>query len=202
MWPSTTLPLPSHPIVRTIYKGGFQLWKMRFVQVITLVTAIGAVFAGVTIFRIQAAGPVDPADDVSPIWPAVFIVAGVAFAVGIWYYCQIYISRVEISDDSRRLRLTFPGIVFPHRREFGVDEVESATFRDGSMRSGGMTVNAPWETIRLRGSRRRLVLDVAGDFLDQDAIDEYLLRRPVPEWTTSMPGVGATKDRRRRKRKK
>lgn len=188
--------------MRTIYKAGFQLVMMRFVQVITLVTSVGAVFAGVMIIRLQDVST-DPADQLHPIWGAGFIVVGFAFAAGLWYYCQVYISRVEISDDSRRLRVTFPGIVFPHQREFGVEEIASATFHDGYMRTGGMTVNAPWETIRLHNGGRGMILDVQGDYVDEAAIDEYLLGRrrrwhKMPTATSGMRKITRTKKRRKK----
>jgi len=162
--------------MRTIYKAGFQLAKVRFVQAITLLMSGGIVYLGSWGFR-------GPGANTAPdhLLGAVFITLGLVFTAGIWVYCQSYIARVEISDDARRLRFTFPGFVLPTRLEVGTDEVESAGSHAGYMRSGGITVNAPWDAIRLRGRWLGAILDWQGDFVEEDLVSQYLLGRPPVE---------------------
>ncbi|HEV3051131.1 MAG TPA: hypothetical protein VGX50_12530, partial [Longimicrobium sp.] len=59
-------------------------------------------------------------------------------------------------------------------------DVVRAGFNDGISHAGGISVNAPWYSLRLRGRRFPLIIDLQGDFLDQRAVDRLLDGEPAP----------------------
>jgi hypothetical protein len=102
--------------------------------------------------------------------------SGLAIIAGILLYLQCYVFRIERDEDTGEFRVALAGLRLTIRAE----EVVRAGFNDGVSHAGSISVNAPWYSLRLRGRRLPLIIDLQGDFLDQRAVDRLLDGSPAP----------------------
>lgn len=102
------------------------------------------------------------------------LATGVAVCLFCAVYGLLYVQRLEIDRDRDEVRITTSGYL--RGRSFTVRpaDFDSARFHAGYLRNGGVTVNAPWSTLRLRGRRLPLILDEAGEFLDPAALERLI----------------------------
>ena len=89
------------------------------------------------------------------------------------------------------------------------EDLRGTSFQDGQYRAGGLVVNAPWHTVRLRGRRLPLILDVQGKVLDRarlsaalgippDQLYEEPASEVLPGQTPGDAGGASLKARKRR----
>ena len=168
--------------MRVIFDAGPQRWKIWFAALISLATGAAlAVYGG---WIAQSYG-LHPAEGgvLKPLAARLlmglgFGVPGLVIIAGILLYLQCYVSRIEADDASAGYRVTVAGWG-PHL-EFAPDAVARAGYNGGISHAGGISVNAPWYSLRLRGRRLPLIIDLQGDFLDERAVDRLLDGAPAP----------------------
>jgi hypothetical protein len=193
--------------METIYAAGWQGWKVRFVTVICLAGSAGIAFAGWYLgtrygLELVDGGVLKPLGTRLAIGAA-FLAGAAAIAGGMWVYGRCYVQRVLAADDGSRLRIRLSGLLWGDWLDVPAGDVLTADFRAGQARGGGISVNAPWFKVRLRGRRLPLILDVQGDFVDEGRVYTLLLGEPAPvpfERSRIKPGapkpVAARKKRR------
>lgn len=167
--------------MRVIFDAGGQRWKVWFAVLLTLVCGGALLWMSGYWLRSYGLEPID-GGVLKPlgvrVWGAIaWGVPGVAFIVGILAYLQCYVTRIE-TDDVGGYRVTVAGVGAP--KEFGLDGVAGAGYNDGVAHAGGVSVNAPWYSLRLRGRRLPLIIDLQGSFPDERAVIRLLDGQPAP----------------------
>jgi hypothetical protein len=168
--------------MRVIFDAGPQRWKIWFVVLITLACGVALLLMSAYWLRSYGLGPME-GGVLKPlgvrVWGALAWAApGVAFIAGIVAYVQCYVTRIEVDDDAGAYRVAVAG--FGPGLQFGMDRVARTGFNDGISHAGGMSVNAPWYSVRLRGRRLPLIVDLQGDFLDERAVYRLVEGKPAP----------------------
>lgn len=165
--------------MRVIFDAGRQRWKIWFVVLISLATGGALVVLGG--WMIQSYG-LHPAEGgvLKPLATRLLLGlgfggSGLAIIAGILLYLQCYVFRIEGDEDTGEFRVALAGLRLTIRAE----EVVRAGFNDGVAHAGGISVNAPWYSVRLRGRRLPLIIDLQGDFLDERAVDRLLKGEPA-----------------------
>jgi hypothetical protein len=98
---------------------------------------------------------------------------GLAIVASMLVYGRSYIGRMEVEDDGT-LRIRTVGPFGSPEHVLQPDDIVSGVYRDGYLRANGQTVNAPWFTVRVRGRRLPLILDLQGDILDAARTEQAL----------------------------
>ncbi|HEU4560166.1 MAG TPA: hypothetical protein VFS20_20110 [Longimicrobium sp.] len=178
--------------MRTIFDAGRQRWKIWFVVLLSLLC--GGVLIWLGGYLLQNYG-LDPADGgvLKPLMTRIllggaFALFGAAIVAGILAYLRCYVTRIEADDAGSGFRITLAG---PSRSlSVHPDDVVRAGFHEGRSHAGGISVNAPWYSVRLRGRRLPLIVDLQGDFLDQSAVDRLIEGEPAPVLEPVASGKG------------
>lgn len=167
--------------MRTIFDAGRQRWKIWFVLLISLICGVTLVWLGGWLFRTYGLEPAD-GGVLKPLMSRIligvaFAVPGIAIIAGILLYMRCYVTRIEADDAAGGFLVTLAGL----RRRLAVspDDVVRVSYSDGIAHAGGISVNAPWYSLRLRGRRFPLIVDMQGDFLDQHAVDRLIEGEPM-----------------------
>ncbi|HYR10317.1 MAG TPA: hypothetical protein VEQ60_21260 [Longimicrobium sp.] len=163
--------------MRTIFDAGSQRWKIWFVVLICLLCGGGLLFPGGYLLLNYGLHP-DDGGVLKPLMSrilmgAVFVVPGMAIIAAILLYLRCYVMRIEADDveeGAYRIALAAPGQALT----IGHDDIARAGYNEGISHAGGISVNAPWYSLRLCGRRFPLIIDLHGDFLDRRAVDRLI----------------------------
>jgi len=165
-----------------IYRAGGQLPKVRFVQVISVLTAAAVLWHGVESSMNYGLHPTEggvlASLAVRALIGGAFCIFGVAVLVGIWAYGECYVTDLTADHDARILNARVAGTFRRRTLEIDVDTVSIPEFRHGKTDSGKLHVNAPWFRLDVAGRWLPLIIDAQGEILDQ-ARFESLGTRPV-----------------------
>jgi hypothetical protein len=146
-----------------IYSAGRQAWKVRLVQWIALACGPVALWTGGMIVKTYGLHPSEGgALAPLPLRLALggFVAAlGVSFVVGMWVYGRCYVMAAAVDETRGVLDVTLAGLLVPWRMEVPLDAVEGAVAHAGQLNTGGVSVNAPWTSVRLYGRFLPLVID-------------------------------------------
>ncbi|HEX2289815.1 MAG TPA: hypothetical protein VHH53_06410 [Pseudonocardiaceae bacterium] len=98
---------------------------------------------------------------------AMFILPGLGVCALVIGYPLCYVTRIESNQarDEFRVRL-----LTGQELAVRLEDVVTAEFKHGRFQN----VNAPWYSVRLRGRRLPLMVDIQGELLDQEAADRLL----------------------------
>lgn len=165
-------------MMRTIFDAGPQRKMVWFATLVTLVTGAVLIWLGEWLIRTYGLGAAE-GGVLKPLAQRIllggsFAAGGAACIIGILVYLRCYVSRIEADDASDAFRVT---VIWPfgwRRRMVGQGDVARASYSNGVF----MNVDAPWYSLRLRGRRFPLIVDVQGDFPDQHALDRLLYGEP------------------------
>ena len=168
--------------MRVIFDGGPQRWKIWLVVPLSLLCGGALVWLGGYLFTSYGLQPVE-GGVLKPLSTRILLgtgfgTSGLAIIAGILAYLQCYVSRIEADDAGGGYRVTVAG--WGPKLEFPPDAVARTGFNDGISHAGGISVNAPWYSLRLRERRLPLIIDLQGDFLDERAVDRLLDGVPAP----------------------
>jgi len=162
---------------RVIYRNSRQALKVRIVFWLLLAAGLGAVYGGWAIFTSYGLSPAD-GGILRPLWQRLLFggfvaLFGVAIAGGMWLYCRVYVVSIETGPDKVTVGLMS---IFGRRKvshpftAFG----EQATHRGRShplvTMLSGLTVNAPWQSLRVEGKRLPYLVDLQAEKVDRNAI--------------------------------
>jgi hypothetical protein len=156
-----------------IFDAGRQALKVRFLMWLSLVCAAGAVYWGQDLLRTFGTRPAD-GGVLAPLavriaWGGSVAALGLGFAFGMWLYGRYAIREILLIPAERRLRIATYRFVGRRVETFEFSDVTGATARRDRFQATdvfgapkGISVDAPWLAIRLRGRRWPLVLDLQG----------------------------------------
>lgn len=167
---------------KTLYRAGRQLIKVRFMMLLTLMCAIGGIWWGIDLARTYGLSPGDGGVlrplSVRLAVGAIVALLGISFAAGMWVFGRCYVAKIELDTDGKSLYLYTVNFLGNSRHRYELEEVEGlvspkssvidAASLLGEMR--GLSVNAPWQNIRIAGKRLPLVLDEQGEVTDPEML--------------------------------
>lgn len=161
-----------------IYSAGSQGWKVRLVQAIVALTAPVAVWGGWEIARTYGLHPTE-GGELAPLplrlaLGAFVALIGIGSLAGMWIYGRCYVMRAELDPADDSVSITLAGFPLPTRMRLREGEVERAASHAGQMRGSGVSVNAPWTSLRVRGRRLPLIVDAQGDVVRPDLAHRFL----------------------------
>jgi hypothetical protein len=159
-----------------IFDAGPQRWKIWFVVLICLLCGGFWIFAGGYLFLNYGMHP-DNGGVLKPLTSrilmgSVFVLPGAAIIGALLLYLQLYVTRIEEDGVDESYRVTVAGLGAP--RIITPADVAGSGYNEGISHAGGISVNAPWYSLRLRGRRFPLIIDMQGDFHDKDAVDRLM----------------------------
>ena len=185
--------------MRTIFDAGRQRWKIWFAVLISLLC--GGVLIWLGGYTLQSYG-LEPVDGgvLKPLVSRIllggaFALFGAAIVAGILVYLWCYVTRIEVDDAGDGFHIAVAGT----RRRLSIQpgDVVRAGFHEGRSHAGGISVNAPWYSVRLRGRRLPLIVDLQGEFLDEHAVGRLIEGEPAPVLEPVGSGNPQGKKRRR-----
>ncbi|HEX2210845.1 MAG TPA: hypothetical protein VHG93_24390 [Longimicrobium sp.] len=190
--------------MRVIFDAGRQRWKIWFVLPMSLLVGAVLVWLGGTMLQSYgldaAEGGVLKPLQIRILLALAFGLPGLAIIAGILAYLPCYVTRIEADEADESgdaLRITVAAL--SPRLTVRPDDVVRAACSEGVYANGrGMHVNAPWYTLRLRGRRLPLIVDLQGDFIEPDAVERLMSGEPAP--AAVEQSKGRSRDHRRRRR--
>lgn len=156
-----------------IFRAGGQLIKVRAIMWLAAGCAAAALYYGWVLFQSYGLRPAD-GGALAPIgqrlgWLLGLGGMGLAFLAGMWAYGRCYVARIGYDQAGQRLHFRTLSFVGSHEHVHHVSDVRASTFQSGRfINPDGVSVNAPWYNVYLKGRRLPLVLDVQGDFREPE----------------------------------
>ena len=168
-----------------IYRATSQVWKVRAMMWLSLVVAIWFAWWGWDMLQTYGIRPAD-GGVLAPLWQrlawALFLwVFGFSFLGGMWLYGTVYVSSLWVDEAAGRLQirtLGFIGSFGGWRQSYRLNDVVGADYHAGQFDNpGGVSVDAPWISVRIRGRKWPLIVDVQGHFPDRKLAAKVLRLR-------------------------
>jgi hypothetical protein len=115
-------------------------------------------------------------------WAAGVGSLGLAALVGMWVYSRTYVAALRYDGPGGFLIVRTPSWLGTRAERVSVADLAGATHRDAKRlaqigNAHGLTVDAPWLSVRVRGRRLPLVVDLQGRFPDPGRLGEILRRK-------------------------
>jgi hypothetical protein len=147
-----------------IYEAGLQGRKVQFVIVGALLLAVGALWWGYTLVQSYGLAPGD-GGTLAPLpvrlaWGGSVALPGLLLAAGMLVYGACYITRIAIDAATRQVHISTLAWVWGTSFAVEPDAVMQSRSHHGQFAAGGLNVNAPWTTIRLKGRVLPLVCSI------------------------------------------
>lgn len=168
-----------------IFRAGRQLIKVRFLVIFCLVCGAGLTWFGwdtVQHYGMRAAdGGVLASLATRLLFGGTMIVLGLGMALGMVLFAQFsYVSHITAVGRDQ-MRITLAGIISSPTFDLSQADVTPAGYNEGYLPTWGVTVNAPWYTIRTGTRQLPLIVDVQGEFLDRTAFLRFFVRHDDTE---------------------
>ena len=156
-----------------LYSAGRQSMKVRFLMWFALACAGAAVWEGYDLLLTYGTLPPD-GGVLAPLptrlaWAASVSLIGLSFAYGMWLYGRYAVREIRLVPGDQTFRIATYRFIGSRVETVAIGEVVVATKRHDRIKTGdflalvsGLTVDAPWLSVRLRGRRWPLVLDLQG----------------------------------------
>ena len=168
-----------------IYRATGQVWKVRAMMWLSLIVAIWFAWWGWDLFQTYGTRPAD-GGVLAPIgqriaWLVFMVGFGLAFLGGMLLYGTIYVSSLWVDEAAKTLQirtLGFIGSFGGWRRTYKYGDIVGADYHAGQFENpGGVSVDAPWLSVGIRGRKTPLIVDVQGDFPDRKLAAKVLKLR-------------------------
>jgi len=175
-----TAPPVEHTGPLELFRAGRrQEAKVRFVQVLALLLAPVALWGA----QDSAFNPADILDQRGEAvsWAvrygtaAMLFVIGVGGTIGIVVYGWCYVTHAVWDPGAGQCRLTLAGFFVPVHVAVPPADGPRYHYRDGYSRARGITVDAPYCSIRVPGRRLPFIVDLQGEFHHRDLFDRVFL---------------------------
>ena len=160
-----------------LYRGGWQLTKVKGMMVFSGLCGAGALYWGWDLFKTSGLNPGD-GGVLAPLgqrlaWGLSVAALGLAFVVGMWAFGRRYATRIRYDEASDTLHIGTLAFLATRTEVRPAADVEAALYYHGRVEGSG--VDAPWYTLQIRNRPRSIVLDAQGVFPDR-ALARRLLR--------------------------
>ena len=168
-----------------LYRARGNVWKVRMMMWLSLATAIAFTWWGWDLFQTYGTRPAD-GGVLAPLWARlawfVFLTAfGLAFLGGMWLYGGLYVTALLVDEAAGTLEVRtigFIGGLGGRRWTYRLSDVAGTDFKAGQFQSNtGVSVDAPWLSVRIKGRKSPLIVDVQGDFPDRERAARLLRMR-------------------------
>lgn len=162
--------------MKDIYRGGWQLTKVKGMMLFSGLCAAGALYWGWDLFNTYGTAPGD-GGVLAPVgqrlaWGLSVAALGLAFLAGMWMFGRRYATRIRYDEAADALHIGTLEFLASRRQVVPAADVAEALYHQGDVEGSG--VDAPWYTLQLKG-RRSIVLDAQGVFPDR-ALARQLLK--------------------------
>jgi len=181
----------SRKAMTPIFEVGSRIFRVRFVQLISVVAGGAAIWGGVEALRRYGLHPTE-GGELAPLAERLLlgggiIALGIGILAGIILFGARYVTGIAVDEERSVARITVAGTLGRRHIEVPLRDARSDGFREGRSAEAGIHVNAPWYAIRLEGRRIPFILDALGTFPDPAAARRLLLPElPHPEdWKKS-----------------
>jgi hypothetical protein len=159
-----------------IYRGGWQLTKVKGMMIFSAVCAAGALYWAWDLLNNYGLAPGD-GGVLAPLWQrlawALSVAAlGLAFLAGMWVFGRRYATRIRYDEAADALHVGTLELLATRVTVVPTSDVEQSDYHHGQMEGSG--VNAPWFMLHFKGGRRSLVVDAQGVFPDRDLAKRLL----------------------------
>jgi hypothetical protein len=149
--------------MKEIYRAGAQAAKVRFAMLLSLGCAVGGAWWGMVLLQTPAR---NAADD-GTLWGPIVAGLGIAFAAVMWFYGRLYVREILFDPGAQMLQVRTLGMFGAHVLDFPASDIIRSTYFDGRLDNPlGVSVDAPWFNVWVRGQRWPLILDAQGMFSD------------------------------------
>ena len=168
-----------------IYRARGGVWKVRAMMWLSLVFAIWFCLWGWDLFQTYGTRPAD-GGVLAPLgariaWFVGLSALGLAFLAGMWVYGGLYVTALLVDEAAGKLHVRTIGFIgsFGGRREtYRLADIVGSDYRAGKFDNpGGVSVDAPWFSLRIRGRKWPLIVDAQGGFPDRALAEKVLKLR-------------------------
>ena len=168
-----------------LYRARGNVWKVRAMMWLSLATAIAFTWWGWDLFQTYGTRPAD-GGVLAPLWArlawfAVLTALGLAFLGGMWLYGGLYVTAllVDLAAATLHVRtLGFIGSLGGRSWTYRLSDVVGTDYKAGKFESSaGVSVDAPWLSVRIKGRKSPLIVDIKGDFPDRKLAAKLLKMR-------------------------
>lgn len=172
-------PVVSDAPVELFRAGAWREVKLRFVQFLAILMAPVALW-GANDLAFNPAEILRQGGDVVP-WAvrygtaALLTVLGIGAGVGGIVYGWCYVTRIVWDPVAERCSLRLAGFIVPAHVHAPAATAPRWKHDTGTARAGGISVNAPYYSIRLPGRRLPLIVDCQGVFIRPRLMDRVLM---------------------------
>jgi hypothetical protein len=154
-----------------IFHAGGQLWKVRLWMWISLAIWAVALWFAWELFVSYGTRPAD-GGVLAPLpvrlaWAGTIAGFGFLFVLGMRLYGGLYVANMVFDERSETLHLRTLSFLGNRDRAFPASAIERGDFHHGFFWAGGVTVDAPWHSLRIRGRRWPFIVDAQGEFLNE-----------------------------------
>jgi len=159
--------------MKLIYRAGRQLLKVRAIMLLALVSAVVSTWYGWDLAQTYGIRPADGGRLASlPVrlaWGISVASLGIAFAVGMWAYGKLYAGSIRYDEAAGALHVrTVEFILGGRDLVYPLAAIEGSSWREGRFDNpAGVSVDAPWIALRVKGRRWPLIVDAQGEFPDR-----------------------------------
>lgn len=155
-----------------VFHAGRQLWKVRLWMWMSLALAAAALWWGWDLFNSYGTRPAD-GGTLAPIgvrlaWGGTVAGLGLVFVYGMWLYGGLYVTNMVYDEANDRLHVHTLSFLGSRARTFSAADIGGSSYHGGDFWAGGVAVNAPWITVRMRGQRWSFIVDAQGGFPNRD----------------------------------
>lgn len=165
-----------------IFDAGRQLAKVRGFMLVSLPLALAACWWGWSLFQTYGTAPGD-GGVLAPVgqrlaWGLAVAGLGLSLACGAWLYGRLYVAALGYDASTDQLHVRTVSFFGSRLMSVASADILGSTFYHGELiNPAGVSVNAPWHTIRVRGRGLPLILDAQGTFLDPALVARLLKAR-------------------------
>jgi hypothetical protein len=178
----------------SLFRAGWQLVKVRGMMWLALVCGAGSFWWGLDLAQHYGLNPGD-GGVLAPLaarlaWAITVWLLGLAFLVGMWIYGRCYVAKIDYDEQKNQLHISTTGFLLHSRHIVDMENVRLGRYHDGRldvMRIGvdgpiptwsTMSVNAPWQSLRVAGFPLPLILDLQGETDHPELLEKLFFPKP------------------------
>lgn len=167
--------------MKTLFKAGRQLTKIRFIIPFLLACAAGSIWAGFHSFQYYGLSPGD-GGVLAPLparlaWGAGLWLLGIGLAVATFLYARCYVAKIDVEGPTGMLHITTVRLFGTSTFQILPSNVMGSRYYEGYMAATDESpeIHTPFWKIRLHGRMLPLILDLQGELIEPELLRELFL---------------------------